>query len=117
MLMWRQPPSAVEPGNARQVCCMHCCRALLDRTAEGGCPYMSIVGGIKDKRAAQGRRSGNHCGRHKIPRKISGNAGAGVQTGAAEAVSLFIRLQKFCLNRARLSRGLKKAGSVLFNLI
>ena len=30
---------------------------------------------IKDKRAAQGRRSGNHCGRHKIPRKISGNAG------------------------------------------
>jgi hypothetical protein len=36
---------------------------------------------IKDKRAAQGRRSGNHCGRHKIPRKISGNAGAGAAGG------------------------------------
>src|SRR5205809_399935 len=69
------------------------CRASLDRTVpfgklrtgsstslragEGGCPHMRIGDVIKDKRAAQCRRSGNHCGRHKIPRKISGNAGAG----------------------------------------
>src|ERR1700730_5563055 len=33
---------------------------------------------VKDKRTAQGRRSGNHCGRQKIPRKISGSARAGV---------------------------------------
>jgi hypothetical protein len=30
---------------------------------------------IKNKRAALGRRSGNHCGRHKIPREISGSTG------------------------------------------
>jgi hypothetical protein len=32
---------------------------------------------IKGKRAAQGRRSGKHCGRHKILGRFSGNAGAG----------------------------------------
>ncbi len=71
-----------------------------------------ICFGVKDKRAAQGRRSGNHCGRHKIPRKISGNAGAGVQTEAAEALSLFIRLREFCAWGMGLSRG-EVLGSVM----
>jgi hypothetical protein len=46
---------------------------------------ISIGLGIKNKRAAQGRRSGNHCGRHKIPREISGSTGLGL-AGAAEAI-------------------------------
>jgi hypothetical protein len=37
--------------------------------------YLGLRFGIKKKRAAMGRRSGNHCGRHKIL-NISGNAGA-----------------------------------------
>jgi hypothetical protein len=48
---------------------------------------------VKDKRAAGGRRSGKHCGRHKILEEISGNAEAGAHgKRAAEALSLFIRL-------------------------
>ena len=35
----------------------------------------------KNKRAALGRRSGNHCGRHRFLEKISGNAGAGTPGG------------------------------------
>ena len=35
----------------------------------------------KNKRAALGRRSGNHCGRHRFLGKISGNAGAGKPRG------------------------------------
>jgi hypothetical protein len=31
--------------------------------------------GVKDKRAAQGRRSGNHCGRHKILGRFQGTPG------------------------------------------
>src|SRR6202142_3057569 len=87
------------------------CRALLDRTAEGGCPHIRIGDVIKDKRAAQGRRSGNHCGRHKIPRKISGNAGGGLSPIAPEAVSLFIRLLKLCSEGRGLSSS--KAGKAL----
>jgi hypothetical protein len=42
----------------------------------------------REKKAALGRRSGNHCGRHMIPREISGNAGP----EDPQAISLFIRL-------------------------
>src|SRR5215471_16179177 len=40
-------------------------RATLDRTADG-CPHTRRGFVIKKKRAAQGRRSGNHHGRHRI---------------------------------------------------
>ena len=47
---WGQPPSAVQPGEARQWDGLQPnspqqdCRALLDRTAEGGCPHVSAAG-------------------------------------------------------------------------
>src|SRR5215472_18774396 len=41
-------------------------RAALDRTAAGGCPHVRSGVVIKKKRAAPGRRSGNHHGRHRI---------------------------------------------------
>src|SRR5215472_12622313 len=47
---------------------------------------------IKNKRAAQGRRSGNHCGRHRYLGKCQGTPGSEGPGG----ISLFIRLKKFC---------------------
>src|SRR5215469_5902102 len=41
-------------------------QAALDRTADGGCPHIRSGVVIKKKRAAPGRRSGNHHGRHRI---------------------------------------------------
>ncbi len=50
------------------------CRCALDRAARfgnlrarmGAWPHIWIEVGIKMKKAAQGRRSGNHRGRHRI---------------------------------------------------
>jgi hypothetical protein len=54
------------------------CRAALARTAGGGWPHRRSQF-IKKKRAARGRRTGNHCGRHRILKGISGNAAAGAR--------------------------------------
>src|SRR5271170_1234166 len=61
--------------------------------AKLGCGRLGAIFGVffnQNKRAALGRRSGNHCGRHRFLGKISGNAGAGKPP---EAFSLFIRLK------------------------
>jgi hypothetical protein len=49
--------------------------------------------GIKEKRAAQGRRSGNHCGRHKILGRFQGTPGLEPR----RLYSLFIRLANSAL--------------------
>jgi hypothetical protein len=50
--------------------------------------------GVKKKRAARGRRSGNHYGRHKRTSRVSGNAAAfsEEESRGGDLFSLFIRL-------------------------
>src|SRR5579863_1269486 len=65
---------------------------------------------IKKKRAAQGRRSGTHCGRHTILKYFRERRSCyrEIELWRREAlVSLFVRLQEWCSLGRQLSRGLK----------
>src|SRR5579862_6204671 len=65
---------------------------------------------IKKKRAAQGRRSGTHCGRHTILKYFRERRSCYREIGLRRRealVSLFISLKELCSLGGRLSRGLK----------
>src|SRR6202030_1001850 len=61
--------------------------------------YFGNLFTIKNKRAALGRRSGKHCGRHKSSGSFQGAPG----NGSPEAYSLFVRLLELCVPQQKLS--------------
>jgi hypothetical protein len=72
--------------------------------------YLGIRFIIKEKRAAQGRRSGKHCGRHKKTSNISGNAGAhnsDEKVPEAFTIFAFYSPRKILLLPARIVKGEK----------